>query len=217
VGEPSVIVQPGVESGRYKVRNFFSALHIILLSILPPERELKEYTLLFITLQRLLARVIDQYRTTYRGSNMLQIPTIITLSVFLPSSSPPQIIQVPKAVIGFSMMGADLTRKEILKERHENLPFLAAAKRNRNRPGDWPVGNCGEAETFAYTYRFPRGRASNSFRLILVNLSLELMAETTTPVRVCQQCKEVLTSLRERYPLMVSLDLAPQPKRANEG
>ena len=211
VGQPIFVRLDYLKSGGYYVRNFFTALHVILLYLLPPRKDLKEYLQIFVLLQKLLSHALEKYRREYLGKHILQIPTKMTLLVFIPSRRPPQPLQIPSSVIGFSAVGF---RNQTIEERRANLPVLQSVTRKHHL--NWSVGNCAEAETLAYTYRIPDGRAVNNFRILLLQLTLDLNEPSLKSEPTCDQCKEILFFLRKQYPVLVTLDLAPKGKR-NQG
>ena len=200
--------QPFLESGGYVVRNFWTALHAILQFSLPPDRCLKEYLQIFMVLQKCLCRAMKKFRDTYQGLEELQIPSKISLLVFLPSSTPSPPLQIPNVSIGFDLSGNNPdVNEELLDDRRTNLPILNILQRNQS--GTNLVGICGETETLAYTFGVPRGTMLDKFRLILVNLTLDFMSEDVVPVRMCQESKKLVEMLRDKHRLLVSLDLAP--------
>lgn len=211
VGQPIFVHLDFLKSGGYYVRDFFTALHVILLSLLPPQKDLREYLQIFLLLQKLLYRALEKYRREYKGKHFLQIPTKMSLLVFIPSERPQQSLRVPRCIIGFSGVGV---RNRTIEERHVNLPVLQSV--TRKHPLGWPVGNCGEAETLAYTYRIPNGKAVDNFRILLVQLTLNLREPVPKPEPMCDQCKETLSCIRKQYPVLVTLDLAPKGKRNHE-
>ena len=147
--------QPLLESGAYVVRNFWTALHIILQFNLPPDRCLKEYLQIFMVLQKCLARAVKSFQDSSQGWEELQIPSKISLLVILPSSTPSHPLQTPHVSIGFNLPeNHPVMQGELLNERRANLPILDILQRNQS--GTNPVGICGETETLAYTFGAPR-------------------------------------------------------------
>ena len=200
--------QPLLESGAYVVRNFWTALHIILQFNLPPDRCLKEYLQIFMVLQKCLARAMKSFQDSSQGWEELQIPSKISLLVILPSSTPSHPLQTPHVSIGFNLPeNHPVMQGELLNERRANLPILDILQRNQS--GTNPVGIWGETETLAYTFGAPRRRTIDKFRLILVNLTVDFMSEEIVPLRMCQESKKLAEMLRDKHRLLVSLDLAP--------
>lgn len=202
LGEPILVPHPGLESGEYVVRNFWTALHIILQFSLPSNRSLKEYVQIFIVLQKCIFRMLEKIQDGFEEWD--QIPSKMSLLVFLPSSCPPQPLEVPSVSIGFNVAGNNI---DLLKERHPNLPVLSILE--RNQPPGKVFGVGGATETLAYTYKAPPGRAGGNFRLLLVSLTLEIMTMETTPVRMCDESKRLVELLRDKHRVLVSLDLTP--------
>lgn len=214
-GQPTFIRMDYLKSGRYYVRNFFTALHVILLHLLPPEQGLKEYLRIFMMLQKLLSRVLQKYQNEYLGHSVLQIPSKMAMAVLVPSRAFAQRVQFPSCVIGFSLVGSDSVRRAIIKERHENMPVLKSV--SQRHPFDWPVGNCAEAEALAYVYRVPQSRAVGDVRFRLHYLTLDLMTTMGKPEPACEQCKQTVNLLRKQHPILVTVDLAPGRNRKQAG
>jgi hypothetical protein len=208
LAEPIIVPQPFLESGSYVVRNFWTALHVILQFSLPPDRCLKEYLQIFMVLQKCLARAMKKFQDAYQGLDELQIPSKISLLVFLPSSTPSSPLQIPNVSIGFNLPEDDpIMRDELLNDRRANLPILDILQRNQS--GTNLVGICGETETLAYTFGAPRRIMLDKYRLILINLTLDFMSEEIVPIRMCQESKKLVEMLRDKHRVLVSLDLAP--------
>ena len=205
LGIPIAVPCQHLESEVYVIRDFWTAVHIILQFNLPPNRCLKEYVQIFIVLQKCIFRMLEKFQEGFEDWD--RIPTKMSLLVFLPSCSPPQHLQVPSVSIGFSVAGDDFVTQELLKQRHTNLPVLSILE--RNQPPGKVIGMCAAAETLAYTYNSPPGRAGGSFRLLLVNLTLEVMTAETTAVRMCDESKKLVELLRDKHRVLVSIDLTP--------
>jgi len=206
-----------LQSGTYTVRNFWTALHIILQYTLPPNRSLKEYLQIFMSLQKCLSLTLDKLREAYTGYTALEIPTTFSLLVFLPSNLPPELheLTLPSVSIGFALAG-QAVKDTFLPYRRANLPLLTVLDRKEMSPSTGVLGSVadsGLAETLAYTVGAPQGVVGNKFRLILVNFTIKLMGEQgVVPVKMEEGERRLVEMLRDRYRVLVTLDLAPPYK-----
>jgi hypothetical protein len=206
--EPMLVTHEGLDSGQYLVRNFFSALHVILLHVLPPERGLREYVSIFIMLQQLLARSLTFYKSRYTEPDPLQIPDSLCLLAFLSSSTPPpQPLPEPNVVIGFSRVGDNHVRQQSPEEHQDGVPIPKEV--NGDEQIDEPIENCGETEMLDSAFPAPEENVGGGAAIILVSLTLALMKFEMTPVRACPDCQHVMDLLRQQFPALVTLDIAP--------
>lgn len=215
IGEPILVPHGDLESGSYTVCNFWTALHIILQHTLPPNRSLKEYLQIFISLQKCLSLTLEKLRDSYTGYIPLEIPPTFSLLVLLPSNLPQEFpsLNLPSVSIGFQLSHQS-TKDALLPVRRENLPLLIPLDRamaSAGVPGS--IGAWGLAETLAYTVGAPRGVVANKFRLILVNLTVSLMEDGVVPVKMNEGERRLVDMLRDKYRVLVTLDLAPPCKR----
>jgi hypothetical protein len=192
----------------YHVRSFFTALHIILTSILPPDRELREYIHIFVLVTLLLGRLLRHYKSLCGN---IKFAKKISLLVVLPSPYQRDQQFCSRACIGFTATGPAETKKclrnKIIHDRIQNLPELArlTTKKNFSSPG-----NCAEAETFGHLDTFVssiRQISTKSRFTLCVTSTLSLL--DGTPDQSCPQCLEMLRLLRKKDRFLRTFDLAP--------
>jgi hypothetical protein len=115
--------------------------------------------------------------------------------------------------VGFQL--PDHEKEALLPYRRANLPLLTPLDQKQlEAVGERGiVGTSGLAETLAYTASAPRGVAANKFRLILVNLTVSVMGREVVPVKISEGERRLVEMLRDKYRVLVTLDLAPPYKR----
>jgi hypothetical protein len=193
----------------YNVRSFFTALHLILTNILPPDRQLREYIHIFILLTALLRRLFRHYKSL--RSN-IRMPTKSSLLVVLLSSDSSSQRFRSRSTIRFSATGSAKTknclRNKLINDRIHNLPELTKITKKKKSPSP---GNCAEAETLGHLDSFVssvRGTAGKSRVVLGITSTIHFFDGTPDPN--CFQCVELLRLLRAKDPLLRTLDLAPK-------
>jgi hypothetical protein len=165
--------------------------------------------------QKCLSATLDNLRHSYTGYLPFQTPPTMSLLVFLPSNLPPELPELilPSVSIGFHL--PDPIKETLLPSRRANLPLLTPLDQKQvEAVGERGlVGTSGLAETLAYTVSAPRGVAANKFRLILVNLTVSVMGGEIVPVKISEGERRLVEMLRDKYRVLVTLDLAPPYKR----
>lgn len=195
----------------YHVRSFFNALHIILASILPQDRELREYIHIFILITSLLGRLLRQYKSLRQD---IKIPIKVSLLVVLPSPYKPEQQFCSRACIGFTATGSAETKKclrnKIINDRKQNVPELARLTKKKGFPSP---GNCAEAEAVGHLDYFASSihqRCTESRSVLCIISTLRLL--DGTPDQSCPMCLEMLSLLREKDRLLRTISLTPTPR-----
>jgi hypothetical protein len=193
----------------YNVRSLFTALHIIITAVIPPDRELREYIHLFILLTTMIGRLMRHYQSLRRD---IRIPTKTSMLVVLPSPYKPNQQFRSRATIGFSATGSAKTklslRNRLIHDRIQNLPELANVAKKKHF---YAPGNCAEAETLGHLDSFVfkvRETAKKCCVVLGVTSTLHLL--DGTPDQNCFQCTELLGFLRAKDRLLRTVDLAPK-------
>jgi len=167
---------------KYQVNSVFGAIHALSVQAMPPDRPLGEYIVILYLFQRLVAK-LKVHLSRQGVANTSTSTSIALLASFVRAGN--QLYS--RAVIGFSLTGTSKRRRNIIKQRKENLPALNRIKPHRL---EWLPGNCAESETFAcYTHMYESLRNKcGQFKIFTISLTLNIAQGF--PVPLCRQCSQ---------------------------
>ena len=189
---------------KYRVRSFFTALHIVLTECLPRDQSFKEYLQIFLLIAYCLRHIFSDLKL--RCLN-IKVPTTISLLVVTSSPNHHNKPFCSRASIGFSACGTNSERSVIINDRYKVIPELQHVKLRKDHP---KPGNCAEIDIFCHFNEFVplvRDGSENCEHVIAVTSTLNLMLGR--PEKNCTDCRKLIELVRKRYKFLRVLDLAP--------
>jgi hypothetical protein len=198
-----------LETGIYRARSFFGAVHAIISLSLPLNRSLGEYLQIYLILARLLHRFFKYVRNFQNSPFPHKYPLehicnrMSLLVCLTPIANCPYSI----ATIGFNASGMPSHKRKLRKDRIQNLTSLSDVEREGEI---WQVGNCAESETYAHIQHFMQVISNEVDHIeetvvganpIFLSMTLKfgLAVKDPTPSASCRQCRNLAKILERQY------------------
>ena len=204
---------------QYLVGNFFSAVHAVVTSTMPPDRPLMEYIVILILIAKLLSRLICHIRPKIHPAKSKALCNSIGL---LAVHSTDAALSLSIAAIGFSASGITRHRRALIKSRKSNLRQLTKVA-GIERITDWAAGNCAETETFAHIpgmqqelLQRAEEQKLDDPKILCVGLTLKLekldvsQLDKVEGKEFCELCRELAQNMSQELHCPI-VDLCPPP------